>query len=304
MLEMQHNAAMAQAASLNAAAASAAEYHHHQQQQQQGSTTMTPEGHIKRPMNAFMVWSRIQRRKIALENPKMHNSEISKRLGAEWKTLTENDKRPYIDEAKRLRTMHMKEHPDYKYRPRRKPKGPNASLNAMSHMKSIPSGSPNNGQFPSFALPPYFAPNPAAAAAAALDPLNAVKYEYHPTYFNPAFADLSRIVNNCDMKNNNNNAAVSLYSTLYANAGIAGMAAGKHPYGGSPYGSPSFFTTSPLTTSTPSGLMYSMSSMSQPQNGSAGSPNSSPSSTSIGSPANVDSCNSNTDFKRPIPVIY
>uniref|UniRef100_A0A0K0F117 Sex-determining region Y protein n=1 Tax=Strongyloides venezuelensis TaxID=75913 RepID=A0A0K0F117_STRVS len=70
---------------------------------------------VRRPMNAFMLWSKKHRSTTAAMNPGVLNSELSRILGIQWKQLPEFEKQKYIIEAERIREEHYRKYPDFKY---------------------------------------------------------------------------------------------------------------------------------------------------------------------------------------------
>jgi hypothetical protein len=72
---------------------------------------------IPRPPNAFILFSNERRKKVADQYPWENNTEVSKRLGAMWKSMSSEEKSVYMALACDANAKHKKEHPDYVYSP-------------------------------------------------------------------------------------------------------------------------------------------------------------------------------------------
>jgi hypothetical protein len=78
---------------------------------------------VKRPLNPFMVWLQEERKKLQagrLGRSPRAVGQLIRELAAVWRNLPEEDKMPYIEEARRLKEIHQREHPFYRYQPTRK----------------------------------------------------------------------------------------------------------------------------------------------------------------------------------------
>ncbi|XP_053203379.1 LOW QUALITY PROTEIN: putative transcription factor capicua [Panonychus citri] len=71
--------------------------------------------HIRRPMNAFMIFSKRHRALVHQRHPNSDNRTVSKILGEWWYSLKKEEKEKYNDLAFKVKEAHFKKHPNWKW---------------------------------------------------------------------------------------------------------------------------------------------------------------------------------------------
>lgn len=95
--------------------------------------------HVRRPMNAFMIFSQRERPLIHQQYPNCDNRAVSKMLGERWYSLNPDEKLKYHNIASQLKQDHFKANPDWKWRNKleRQKSEPIECLNGKNETKKV-----------------------------------------------------------------------------------------------------------------------------------------------------------------------
>lgn len=63
---------------------------------------------LKKPSSAYIIFTQSYRQKMKDSNPGLSTKEITKKLGAQWSSLSENEKQPFVEEYKRKFEVYKK----------------------------------------------------------------------------------------------------------------------------------------------------------------------------------------------------
>lgn len=94
-------------------------------------------GKIRRPMNAFMIFSKKHRKLVHKKHPNQDNRTVSKILGEWWYALKPEEKAKYHDLASAVKDAHFKAHPEWKWCSKDRRKSSSSTKDARDRTDSV-----------------------------------------------------------------------------------------------------------------------------------------------------------------------
>jgi len=71
----------------------------------------------KRAPSAYLIYGQKVREEVKKEHPEAKSSEIMKLIGAKWQKLTDEEKKPFVEEASRLKSQYEEQKSAFKKKP-------------------------------------------------------------------------------------------------------------------------------------------------------------------------------------------
>ncbi|CAF3172298.1 unnamed protein product [Rotaria socialis] len=98
---------------------------------------------VKRPMNAFLLWARGERKRVSSDGYGVSQTSLSKLLGETWRHMSVEDKQPFLDMAETLKRQHHIDHPDYQFKPKQRSSISNRTI-TKNHYLPVPQRQSSN----------------------------------------------------------------------------------------------------------------------------------------------------------------